>query len=183
LTERLIEARQALSSLLRDMLTLKSEDGWVTALRFPFLTCGESGVYNITPAEGVLGLEIRPIPEDDAGDLLAALRGYCNENGLDLVADVNEGGVACPTANPYLQHLINAVRVTSGAEPRVGKKLAGTSARFAPGGNAVVWGQSGIGPHSRHERHFIPSIGPYFAVLDTFARMAGAGSREPGEQE
>lgn len=172
MSERLIEARQALSDLLHGMLTLRSEDGWVTALRFPFLTCGESGVYNVTPAEGVLGLEVRPIPEDDAGTLIATLRGYCDQHGLDLVPDVNEGGVACPAANPYLQHLVNAARVVSGAEPRIGRKLAGTSARFAPGGNAVVWGQSGVGPHSRHERHFIPSIGPYFQILDEFARQA-----------
>ena len=51
----------------------------------------------------------------------------------------------------------------------MGRKLAGTSARFAPGGRAVVWGQTGIGPHSAGERHFIPSIGPYLDVLDELA--------------
>lgn len=61
----------------------------------------------------------------------------------------------------------------SGAPARIGRKLAGTSGRFAPGGNAVVWGQSGIGPHSRHERPFIPSIEPHPAVLDAFAGPAG----------
>ena len=46
----------------------------------------------------------------------------------------------------------------------------------APGGNAVVWGQSGIGPHARDERHFIPSIEPYLRVLDDFAeRLMGEG--------
>lgn len=177
MSERLIEARQDLHRILGETLTLSAGDGWVSALRFPFLTCGEAGVYNITPAEGVLGLEIRPIPEDPVEALLASLRHYCAERDLDLVADVKEGGVACPAGNPHLHRLLQAIRAVSGTEPRIGKKLAGTSARFAPGGNAVVWGQSGIGPHSRHERHFIPSIGPYLAVLEEFARAAGAGSR------
>ena len=32
----------------------------------------------------------------------------------------------------------------------------------------MVWGQTGIGPHARNERHFIPSIAPYLACLDAF---------------
>jgi hypothetical protein len=38
-----------------------------------------------------------------------------------------------------------------------------------------VWGQTGIGPHSREERHYIPSIEPYLEVLDAFARRVGEG--------
>jgi hypothetical protein len=51
----------------------------------------------------------------------------------------------------------------------IGRKLPGTSARFAPGGQGVVWGQSGIGPHAANERHFIPSILPYYQALTAFA--------------
>ena len=53
----------------------------------------------------------------------------------------------------------------SGAPARVGRKLPGTSARFSPRGQGVVWGQTGIGPHSKDERHYIPSILPYYNVL------------------
>jgi hypothetical protein len=35
----------------------------------------------------------------------------------------------------------------------------------------VVWGQSGIGPHARDERHYIPSILPYYQALDRFAQF------------
>jgi hypothetical protein len=52
----------------------------------------------------------------------------------------------------------------------MGRKKPGSSARFAPAGNQVVWGQTGIGPHSREERHFIPSIEPYLEILDEFAQ-------------
>jgi hypothetical protein len=33
----------------------------------------------------------------------------------------------------------------------------------------VVWGQTGIGPHAAGERHYIPSIDPYYRALDAFA--------------
>jgi succinyl-diaminopimelate desuccinylase len=169
LLDRLIAARGLLDAVLARHLTLAGDGGWQSTARFPFLTVGESGVYNITAGEGVLGLEVRPIPEDDAGTLVAALFEAGRGLGLEITADVVEGGVACPPGNPHLARLLDAVERISGAPVRVGRKLAGTSARFAPGGNAVVWGQSGIGPHTRHERHFIPSIEPYLRVLDAFA--------------
>ncbi len=169
LPTRLIRARQALAELLPRHLTLESADGWRTGVAFPFLNVGENGVYNITAGEGTLGLEVRPIPEDDVPALLHALGETCRELGLELVPEVVEGGVACPPENPYLAGLLAAVERVWGRPAEIGRKLAGTSARFAPGGSAVVWGQAGIGPHSRHERHFIPSIEPYLCVLDAFA--------------
>ena len=47
----------------------------------------------------------------------------------------------------------------------------GTSARFAPNGQAVVWGQSGLGPHAKDERHFIPSIEPYYKALNELGKL------------
>jgi acetylornithine deacetylase/succinyl-diaminopimelate desuccinylase-like protein len=82
-----------------------------------------------------------------------------------------ENGVACDPENPALKALIGAVRQVSGAEPRIGRKLPGTSARFAPGGQAVVWGQSGIGPHAKNEQHYIPSIEPYYQALNALAEL------------
>jgi hypothetical protein len=93
-----------------------------------------------------------------------------------------ENGVACDANNPALKMLIEAVKqasfALSGAVgeveagiPRLGKKLPGTSARFAPGGQAVVWGQSGLGPHAKDERHYIPSIEPYYRSLNELAKL------------
>jgi succinyl-diaminopimelate desuccinylase len=177
---RLIQARRELEALLGELLTLQSPNGWATGLRFPFFACGEAGVYNITPAEGVLGLEIRPIPEDGVGPMMAAMRTYCAQHDLEVVPEVMEGGVACPVGNPHLARLLAAAQTVQGAPPKTGRKLAGTSARFAPGGNAVVWGQTGIGPHTRHERHFIPSIQPYLDILAAFARSLPADRRQQG---
>ena len=71
--------------------------------------------------------------------------------------------------------MIEAARKASGADPRIGKKLAGTSARFAPGSQGVVWGQSGIGPHAKDERHFIPSIMPYYETLNVWSELLPPG--------
>jgi succinyl-diaminopimelate desuccinylase len=172
LSEKLIAARSALNDLFARHLTLQSPDGWQSQAKFPFIKVGTPGVYNVTAAEGILGVEIRPIPQDDVERLKAEIEAYCHANGLELCMDVMENGVACNPDNPALQALIEAVRRASGGEePRIGRKLPGTSARFAPAGQAVVWGQSGIGPHAKDERHYIPSIEPYYRSLNELANL------------
>jgi hypothetical protein len=79
-----------------------------------------------------------------------------------------ENGIVCDAGNPYLSELADVVRKLSKTEPKLGRKLPGTSARFAPEGQGIVWGQSGIGPHAANERHFIPSILPYYQALAEF---------------
>lgn len=116
-------------------------------------------------------MEIRPIPQDNVQDLKSKVEEYCKANGLELCMNVMENGVACSPDNPALQALIESVRKASATEPKIGKKLPGTSARFAPGGQAVVWGQSGLGPHARDERHYIPSIEPYYRSLNELAKL------------
>ena len=168
LTGRLVQARQDIRCLLESRLTLASPDGWQSSLAFPFIQVGTPGVYNITPGEGLLGVEIRPIPQDDLQAVQRDIQDYCDQQELELRFGVMEGGVACRPDNPYLAALLDAVQSCSGQEPRIGRKLPGTSARFAPGGQGVVWGQAGLGPHSAAERHFIPSILPYYQALQEF---------------
>ena len=171
LSEKLIAARIALNELFTKHLTLVSPDGWQSQAKFPFIRVGTPGVYNVTAAEGVLGVEIRPIPQDNVVGLRSAVEAYCAENGLEVNFTVMENGVACDPNNPALKALIEAVRQASGGEePKIGRKLPGTSARFAPGGQAVVWGQSGVGPHAKNEAHFIPSIEPYYKSLNELAK-------------
>lgn len=171
LSEKLIAARSALNELFAKHLTLKAADGWQSQAKFPFISVGTPGVYNVTAAEGVLGVEIRPIPQDDVVGLRSAIEAYCAENGLEVNFTVMENGVACDPHNPALKALIEAVKHAGEPEPRIGRKLPGTSARFAPGGQAVVWGQSGVGPHARNEAHFIPSIEPYYRSLNELAKL------------
>jgi succinyl-diaminopimelate desuccinylase len=171
LSEKLISARSALNEIFSRHLTLQSPDGWQSQAKFPFINVGTPGVYNVTAAEGILGVEIRPIPQDDVGGLCSAVEVYCETSGLELKMNVMENGVACSPGNPALKALITSVKAASGVDPRVGKKLPGTSARFAPGGQAVVWGQSGLGPHAKDERHYIPSIQPYYDSLNELAKL------------
>ncbi len=174
LTEKLLSARAVITDIFRRHLTLSSPDGWQSQLRFPFIQVGTPGVYNVTPSEAVLGIEARPIPQDDITALFGELKAFCDSQGLGLKISVKENGIACDPQNTYLQALLNSVEEVSGEAPRVGRKLPGTSARFAPGGQGVVWGQTGIGPHSKDERHYIPSILPYYNVLKSLGgRLLG----------
>jgi acetylornithine deacetylase/succinyl-diaminopimelate desuccinylase-like protein len=172
LSSHLLQALPVLEEITSRRLTLQSDDGWQSQLRFPFLQVGERGVYNITADTGVLGIEIRPIPGDDLDGLILDLQALCQEYQLELGELVCDPGITCDPENPYLQALISAVEERSGKPVQLGKKLAGTSARFAPSGQGVIWGQSGIGPHAADERHFIPSIRPYYQTLGRFAEKA-----------
>jgi len=170
LGERLLQARQALTELFKRTLTLKAEGGWQSQYRFPFITVGLPGVYNITADHGVLGVEIRSIPQDRLSALAEQVAAYCMSVGLELKVMVQEEGIVCDPDNPYLRHLLDAVQAASGRPANVGRKLPGTSARFAPGGQGVVWGQTGLGPHAKDERHFVPSIEPYYQALVEFGK-------------
>lgn len=171
LSEKIISARSALNEIFTKHLTLQSPDGWQSQAKFPFINVGTTGVYNVTPSEGILGVEIRPIPQDDIFSLRSAVEAYCKENHLEVHFSVMESGVACDPNHQALKMLKEAVRLASGQEAKIGKKLPGTSARFAPNGQAVVWGQSGIGPHTKDERHFIPSVEPYYKALNELAKL------------
>ena len=122
LSERLIAARAALNEIFAKHLTLKSADGWQSQAKFPFINVGTPGVYNVTAAEGILGVEIRPIPQDDTSKLRKEVEKYCAENGLEASFSVMENGVACDPNNPALLKLIEAVKQASGerAEDRAG---------------------------------------------------------------
>ena len=80
LSEKLIAARSALNEIFAQHLTLNSADGWQSQAKFPFINVGTPGVYNITAGEGILGVEIRPIPQDNVEELKArvsdVLSGY-----------------------------------------------------------------------------------------------------------
>jgi succinyl-diaminopimelate desuccinylase len=176
LLDRLIEVRSVLGSVFARHLTQSSYDGWESTARFPFLEVGTDGVYNITASQGVLGIEVRPIPDDDVRAMVDEVETICRELGNEVEVETMEAGVICPPDNPYLASLLRSVEAVAGRPVPTRRKKPASSARFAPGGNAVVWGQSGIGPHAADERHFIPSIEPYLRILDEFASRLSDGN-------
>jgi acetylornithine deacetylase/succinyl-diaminopimelate desuccinylase-like protein/gamma-glutamyl:cysteine ligase YbdK (ATP-grasp superfamily) len=171
---RLLQVRRDLEQALTARLALPAEPGWSSQVAVPFIRLGEAGIFNVSADQGVLGVEVRPIPDHPVGPLVDAVRGLCDEAGAELRIVAAEDGIACDPADPFVAALLAAVRSTSGKDPILGRKLAATSARFAPGGQGVVWGQSGIGPHARDERHYIPSIEPYYRALQALAVEASA---------
>ena len=171
LTDRIYQAYADLSKLIKSVLTLHSSDNWKSQVTFPFIQVGTPGIYNVTADNALLGVEIRPIPQDDLGTLRQMIQSYCAEQDLELQVSVMQNGIICSPDNPYLNLLVQAVQQSSGQAPVIGRKLPGTSARFAPAGQGIVWGQSGIGPHAADERHYIPSIFPYYQALQAYAGL------------
>ncbi|MFH1129916.1 MAG: M20/M25/M40 family metallo-hydrolase [Pseudomonadota bacterium] len=171
LVDRLIRAHRVITEMMQDHLTLESDDDWVTGVRFPFVNVGTHDVYNITADQGHLGLEIRAIPQDNLERVMLEIKRISDQMDLELIFKTREGGVACDSNSVYLAKLKQAVADVFGNEPVIGRKMAGTSGRFAPGGRAIIWGQSGIGPHSSKERHYIPSIKGYYDSLTRFADL------------
>jgi acetylornithine deacetylase/succinyl-diaminopimelate desuccinylase-like protein len=146
-------------------MTHEGEDGWRSQLKFPYTHYGECGIYNVAADRGILGVEIRIIPEDPPREILEAIQAHCRSAGLEMSLAASEAGIRCSENNIYFQKLFESAHAVSGQEPELGRKLPGTSARFAPDGQGIVWGQSGIGPHAANERHYLPSIKPYYDVL------------------
>lgn len=165
----MLRLRSDLEELLRRSLARPGADRWSSQFSFPFQRLGEEGLFNISPERAVLGIEIRPIPEHRVEPLIRAMETVCAAHHAALSLMAREDGVACDPDDPYVAALLQAIHAATGDRPAIQRKLAATSARFAPGGRGVVWGQSGVGPHAADERHFIPSIEPYYRSLVAFA--------------
>ncbi len=170
LTSQLFDFRQKMIELFQKSLTLSSADRWNSQFQIPFVRIGEEGMYNVSPEFAVMGVEVRPIPEENVDEIVKNLKELCQETGLEFHLKVCEKGIRCDSENPYLQTLIQAFKDIAQQPPKIGRKLPATSARFAPAGQGVVWGQSGIDPHGYNEKHFIPSIKPYYDILCAFGK-------------
>ena len=133
-------------AILGSHLTLNSSDGWQSQLRMPFIQVGTPGMYNVTPDYGLLGVELRPIPQDNLEDIQAELDKVLPvEHELELKVHVMENGIICSPSNPYLTALINTVRTLSGTEPKIGRKLPGYQRPFCSGRAGCGVGTKWIG--------------------------------------
>lgn len=148
---------------------------WKSTMAISFLNSGEVDNFNTLPSSAITGLEIRSIPEDDFTIMLEEIKSMAKKLNIKLHFFNNEPGIMTPIENPHIQRLLEAtVKVNGGnLHDYLGKgKLPGSQARFAPENcAAVVFGQSGIGPHSEHEAHYIPSIMPYYRILEELGNV------------
>jgi succinyl-diaminopimelate desuccinylase len=169
LEARLLRIRRELEERLNACLAHPAEPGWSSQIAFPFVRLGEPGIFNVSADQAVLGLEVRPIPSHRVAPVIDAVKHLAGASGAEVEVIASEDGIICDRDNPYARALLAAVRRVSGSAPEIGRKLAATSARFAPRGQGIVWGQSGVGPHAADERHYLPSIEPYYQALQALA--------------
>jgi acetylornithine deacetylase/succinyl-diaminopimelate desuccinylase-like protein len=172
LEARLLQLRHTIGEALTAHLSQPAEPGWSSQMAFPFVRLGEPGIFNISADRAVLGIEVRPIPDHRVQPMIDEVRTLCHAAGAELRVIAAEDGIACDPDDRDVGALLAAVESVSGAPAVIGRKLAATSARFAPEGRGIVWGQTGIGPHSPDERHFIPSIDPYYRMLLALAERS-----------
>jgi succinyl-diaminopimelate desuccinylase len=175
LSDRLLRAQEEVNRLLALRSPASQQGSWRSQVHFPFVHVGQPGVFNVSASSGTLGVEIRPVPDDRFEEWMPEIERFCQEQNLELEVVAAENGTSCAPTNSYLSLLLKAISSATGSTPVLGRKLPATSARFAPHGQVIVWGQAGVGPHAADERHFIPSIHPYYCSLVAL----GEGMRLP----
>lgn len=164
-TERILLFKDRISNMIA-----KREGSWKTSFMLSYFKSGEIGNFNTTPERAEAGIEIRPIPEDDFDALINGIYDEAERLSIDCEFVNQERGISTAPSHPFVARVLKAISTIDGkgeSEYLGNGKLPGTQARFAPHGCAqIVFGQSGIGPHSKNEAHYIPSIIPYYRVLN-----------------
>jgi succinyl-diaminopimelate desuccinylase len=164
--ERIIDFRNEISRLLAGSRNAY----WKTTFTVPFFKAGELENFNTAPQSGIAGLEIRPIPEDDFSYLIDTIDKLAKNFSLEISYVNKEPGIITGIENPYVQRLLKTLVMLNGGgiNDYLGNgKLHATQARFIKS-PVVVFGQSGIDPHGPNERHYIPSIIPYYKAIREF---------------
>lgn len=151
----------------------KKDPAWRSQFVLSYLLSGEPENFNTSPENAVAGFEIRGIPEDNISNAIASLLSKADDLEVKYIIFNNEPGISSSPAHPLIIKLLGSASSVFGGDPpdHLGSgKVHGSQARFAPEGCAqVVFGQSGVGPHTANEKHYIPSIIPYYKVLTEMA--------------
>lgn len=167
--EKIIQLIQDVKKLIPN----SQDKDWFTSCVTSFFFAGEEDNFNTTPEQAVVGLEIRPTPEYDISKIISFIESQAPILNLDFHFINNERGILTRADNTYVQELLSTIAEINGGELQnyLGKgKLPATQARFVPAHcPCVIFGQSGIGPHTPYEKHYVPSILPYYKILNRFA--------------
>jgi acetylornithine deacetylase/succinyl-diaminopimelate desuccinylase-like protein len=169
-----VKGRTALDSLLDlkdyfEKQVPRRKGKWRNGFIVSYLHAGRKTDFNTTPIIAECGFEVRPIPETDIRPALKKVMKKARQMRLSMELLNSENGVKTSGSDPRVKKLLAIIADTYGKKPSEitgNGKTHGTQARFCPEGTAqVIFGQSGEGPHTDHERHYIPSIMPYYKVL------------------
>ena len=146
-TSRILALYRELSDALAP-----SEQRWKTTLQLSYISAGIQQNFNIAAREASAGIEIRPAFDEHTDAVRRIVRESAPTWGLDVKYVNNESAVSVDPADPRVRRIVEAASAATGvdAEALIGAgKLPATQARFAPAGcAAIVWGQSGVGPHA-----------------------------------
>jgi succinyl-diaminopimelate desuccinylase len=126
-------------------------------------------VLNRVPDRCEMAVDVRYLPGQDPGEILAQVRAIAN---IDVTRTFIHPPVAVPRSNPYVRALRDAVaRSASGEVMSVGRDGASDAASFIEAGiPAVEFGPAGAGHHGPDEWVSLSSLTRYRRALGDFVR-------------
>jgi succinyl-diaminopimelate desuccinylase len=129
--------------------------------------------HNRVPADALLKLDIRRVPEDDSDAIMAFLR-TCFP-GAEVTAQQCGSTLKTASDDPYVQRLAAAYAAVTGKPVGFRGEHFGSDARFysEAGVPAVCFGPHGAGLHSHEEWVSIDSLETLYRVLE---RLITTGS-------
>src|SRR5438094_7463165 len=136
--------------------------------------------FNKVPDECSIDVDIRYLPNQDAGDLLAQIRGIPD---LEIVKCFTRVPAIVSRRNPYVLALREAVGgVVEGEALSIGRDGASDAVSFLEVGiPAVEFGPVGAGHHGPDEWVSLSSLTRYRRALGDFVRVLPRALEAPGE--
>jgi len=136
--------------------------------------------FNKVPDECSIDVDIRYLPNQDAGDLLAQIRGIPD---LEIVKCFTRVPAIVSRRNPYVLALREAVGgVVEGEALSIGRDGASDAVSFLEVGiPAVEFGPVGAGHHGPDEWVSLSSLTRYRQALGDFVRALPRALEAPGE--
>jgi succinyl-diaminopimelate desuccinylase len=137
--------------------------------------------FNKVPDECSIDVDIRYLPGQDPGDLLAQIRGIPD---LDIVKVFTRVPAIVSRRNPYVLALRAAVgRAVEGEALSIGRDGASDAVSFLEAGiGAVEFGPVGAGHHGPEEWVSVASLTRYRQALNDFVHALPEMLRAPGEE-
>jgi len=137
--------------------------------------------FNKVPDECSIDVDIRYLPGQDPGDILAQIRGIPD---LDIVKCFTRIPAIVSRQNPYVIALGGAVgRAVQGEALSIGRDGASDAVSFLEAGiPAVEFGPIGAGHHGPDEWVSISSLARYRQALNDFVHALPSTLRERGQE-
>jgi succinyl-diaminopimelate desuccinylase len=128
---------------------------------------------NRVPDSCRMWVDIRSLPEQDRGELLAQIRGL--DPAVDVEVVLDKAAALVASDHPMVEALVSVARTAYPAARAIGRDGSSDAIPFLEVGvPAVEFGPVGAGHHGPNEYVALASLGPYRAALVAFAREVAA---------